>query len=35
MHDWNTIWTFPAIFALGVSVVFAIFFRNETIEYKA
>jgi nucleoside transporter len=35
VHDWNTIWTFPAIFALGVSVVFAIFFRNETIEYKA
>ncbi|MCO5724357.1 MFS transporter [Robiginitalea marina] len=35
MHDWNTIWTFPAIFALGVSIVFAIFFRNETIEYKA
>lgn len=35
MHDWNTIWTFPAIFALGVSVVFAIFFRNEAIEYKA
>jgi nucleoside transporter len=34
MHDWNTIWTFPAIFALGVSIVFAIFFRNETIEYK-
>ena len=34
MHNWNSIWTFPAIFALGVSVLFAIFFRNETIEYK-
>ncbi len=34
MHNWNSIWTFPAIFALGVSVLFAIFFRNEVIEYK-
>ena len=34
MHDWNSIWTFPAIFALVVSVLFAIFFKNEVIEYK-
>jgi nucleoside transporter len=34
MHNWKSIWTFPAIFALGVSVLFAIFFRNEVIEYK-
>lgn len=34
MHDWNGIWTFPAIFALAVSVLFAIFFKNEVIEYK-
>lgn len=34
IHDWNNIWTFPAIFALGVSVIFAIFFKNEVIEYK-
>ena len=33
-HDWNSIWTFPAIFALGVSVLFALFFKNEVIEYK-
>lgn len=33
-HDWKNIWTFPAIFALGVSVIFAIFFKNEAIEYK-
>jgi nucleoside transporter len=33
-HDWNSIWIFPAIFALGVSVLFAIFFKNEVIEYK-
>ena len=34
MHNWKSIWTFPAIFALGVSVLFAIFFKNEAIEYK-
>jgi nucleoside transporter len=34
MHNWKSIWTFPAIFALGVSVLFAIFFKNEVIEYK-
>lgn len=34
IHNWKSIWTFPAIFALGVSVLFAIFFRNEAIEYK-
>lgn len=33
-HNWKSIWTFPAIFALGVSVLFAIFFKNEAIEYK-
>ncbi len=34
MHDWKGIWTFPAIFALVVSVLFALFFKNEAIEYK-
>jgi len=34
LHNWKSIWTFPAIFALGVSVLFAIFFKNEAIEYK-
>jgi nucleoside transporter len=34
VHNWKSIWTFPAIFALGVSVLFAIFFKNEAIEYK-
>lgn len=33
-HDWKGIWTFPALFALGVSVLFALFFKNEVIEYK-
>jgi nucleoside transporter len=34
LHDWKTIWTYPAIFALGVSVLFVLLFKNETVEYK-
>ena len=33
-HDWSSIWTFPAIFAAVVLVLFAVFFKNEKIEYK-
>ncbi|MHA7057527.1 MFS transporter [Aquimarina sp. M1] len=33
-HNWNSIWIFPAIFAAAVMVLFAIFFKNEKIEYK-
>ncbi len=33
-HDWNRIWIFPAIFAVVVMVLFALFFKNEKIEYK-
>lgn len=33
-HIWKSIWTFPAIFAAGVLVLFAILFKNEKIEYK-
>ncbi len=33
-HNWQTIWRFPALFALGVGVLFALFFKNEKIEYK-
>lgn len=33
-HDWENIWLVPAVFALGVSVLFALLFRNEAIEYK-
>ncbi|MEJ1221644.1 nucleoside permease [Sediminicola sp. 1XM1-17] len=34
LHSWDNIWTFPAIFALVVMVLFAIFFKNEEVEYK-
>lgn len=34
-HIWDTIWMYPAAFALGVMILFMIFFRNEEIEYKA
>ena len=34
-HNWKSIWTFPAIFALGVGILFALLFKNEKIEYKA
>ena len=33
-HSWTDIWTFPAFFALGVFVLFALFFKNEKITYK-
>ncbi|KGO93527.1 nucleoside permease [Flavobacterium subsaxonicum] len=34
-HGWQSIWLFPAGFALVVMVLFALFFKNEKIEYKA
>ena len=34
VHNWQDIWTFPAFFALGVLILFALFFKNEKIEYK-
>ena len=33
-HEWASIWTFPAFFALGVLLLFALLFKNEKIEYK-
>lgn len=33
-HDWESIWIIPAAFALGVTVLFALLFKNEQIEYK-
>jgi nucleoside transporter len=34
-HTWQDVWLFPAIFAVGVLILFGIFFKNETIKYKA
>ena len=34
VHEWSKIWTFPAIFATGVLILFVILFKNEKIEYK-
>ena len=33
-HSWQEIWLFPAIFAIVVFVIFAIFFKNEKIDYQ-
>ncbi len=35
LHDWESIWIFPALFAAGVLVLFAVFFKDEKIEYKS
>ena len=32
-HDWETIWKFPALFALGVFLLFLFIFKNEKINY--
>ncbi len=34
LHDWEKIWTWPAIFAAGVMLLFLLFFKNEKVEYK-
>jgi len=33
-HDWHSIWIYPAVFAGGVFVLFALFFRNEVVTYR-
>ena len=33
-HDWETIWKFPALFALGGFLLFLFIFKNEKINYK-
>jgi len=35
LHAWKDIWIFPAVFALGVLVLFGLLFKNEKIEYKS
>lgn len=34
IHDWKMIWKFPALFALGVFVLFLLIFKNEKINFK-
>lgn len=34
-HIWETIWIYPAGFALAVFILFAIFFKTEKIEYQS
>ena len=34
IHNWQGIWIFPAIFAFVVMVLFALFFKEEKIEFK-
>ncbi|MDJ0645907.1 MAG: nucleoside permease [Flavobacteriaceae bacterium] len=34
VHSWKEIWTFPAIFAVVVLMLFAILFKNEKVEYN-
>ena len=35
VHNWNSIWIWPAIFAVVVMVLFVLLFKNEKVEYEA
>ncbi len=35
VHDWTAVWTFPAIFALIIMFLFAIFFKNEKLDKES
>ncbi len=34
VHSWQDVWTFPAIFAVVVLLIFAVLFKDEKVEYK-
>jgi Nucleoside H+ symporter len=34
-HDWTSIWLVPAAMAIGVLILFALFFRPQTNEQRA
>ena len=34
VHDWKSIWQFPAGFAAVIFVLFALSFRNENVRYE-
>jgi len=34
-HNWEAIWSWPALFATGVMVLFFLFFRNEKVKYES
>ncbi len=34
-HNWYDVWVFPALFAIGVMLLFAILFKKENVEYKS
>jgi cytochrome c biogenesis protein CcdA len=34
VHDWKSIWQFPAVFAAVIFVLFALLFRNENVRYQ-
>ena len=34
VHDWKSIWQFPAVFAAVIFVLFALAFRNENVRYE-
>ena len=35
LHDWKTIWIFPALFAAGVALMFFVFFKNDKKKLQA